>query len=195
MAAKTDPQLEVNSWLQDELREQYRHDRTSIDDEWKDLFDSPKPAETNGTTKPAIAAAAEPVLPSTALQTLPRLPEAPALAPAANEELQPLRGAAGAIARNMNASVTIPLATSQRIIPVKVIEENRQLINHHRGLVGKSKISYTHIIGWAVIKAVQANPSLNHAFTENNGEPCRILRNEINLGIAVDVAAKGGGRS
>lgn len=51
MAAKTDPQLDVNSWLQDELREQYHHDRTSIDEEWKHLFETngaPKTLETNG---------------------------------------------------------------------------------------------------------------------------------------------------
>jgi 2-oxoglutarate decarboxylase len=198
MAAKTDPQLDVNSWLQEELREQYRHDRTSIDEEWKHLFDAngaTQTKETNGTVKPAAIAAPAPVVSSSELQAVPRLPQAPQIAPSASEELQPLRGAAGAIAKNMNASVTIPLATSQRIIPVKVIEENRQMINHHRGLLGKGKISYTHIIGWAVVKAVQANPTLNHAFTESNGEPCRILRNEINLGIAVDVAGKGGGRS
>ena len=192
MAAKTDPQLDVNSWLQEELREQYHHDHSSIDDEWKHLFDD---KGTNGTAKPAVKPPITPPEP-VALQTLaPPALATPAIEPGPSEELQPLRGAAGAIARNMNASVTIPLATSQRIIPVKVIEENRQLINHHRGLLGKSKISYTHIIGWAVVKAVQENPALNHAFTENNGELCRILRNEINLGIAIDVPAKGGGRS
>src|SRR5579864_8721011 len=105
MAAKTDPQLDVNSWLQDELRDQYHHDRTSIDEEWKHLF------ETNRAPKPAAPA---PVVPSNGLQTVPRVPQVPAIEPGAGEELQPLRGAAAAIARNMNASVTIPLATSQR---------------------------------------------------------------------------------
>src|SRR5579871_3087161 len=105
MAAKTEPQLDVNSWLQDELREQYQHDRTSIDEEWKHVFEgngSPKTPDTNGTIKPPAAPQAAA---SNALQTLPRLPQAPAVEPSAGEELQPLRGAAGAIARNMNASV------------------------------------------------------------------------------------------
>ncbi len=184
MAAKTDPQLDVNSWLQEELLEQYRHAPASVPEEWKSLLD------TNGAppTAPEVKS-------SNGLQSVAPAPQALSPEPAPSEELQPLRGAAAAIARNMNASITIPLATSQRIVPVKVIEENRQLINHHRGLLGKGKISYTHIIGWAVVKAVQANPALNYAFTENSGEPCRILHKEINLGIAVDVAAKGGGRS
>jgi 2-oxoglutarate dehydrogenase E1 component len=190
MAAQTEPQLDVNSWLQEELREQYRHDRTSIDEEWKHLFDAnghTKAPDSNGVTKPSVAAAIAP--------PTPRAPQTSAVETTSAEELQPLRGAAGAIAKNMNASLSIPLATSQRIVPVKVIEENRQLINHHRGLIGKNKISYTHIIGWALVKAVQANPAINHAYSDNNGEPCRVLHQEINLGIAIDVAAKGGGRS
>jgi 2-oxoglutarate decarboxylase len=133
MAAKTDPQLDVNSWLQDELRDQYHHDRTSIDEEWKQLFETkgtPKSSDTtNGITKPsapvtptsappAIPAAA----PSTGLQAVARTPQTPTTDLTASEELQPLRGAAGAIAKNMNACVSIPLASSQRIVPVKVIE-------------------------------------------------------------------------
>src|SRR6185437_14186750 len=101
---------------------------------------------------------------------------APPAAPA-SAELTPLRGVAGKIAENMAASVSIPLATSQRIIAVKVVDENRRLINHHRGLVGRSKVSYTHLIGWAIVKSVQANPSLNHAFAQNSaGESFRVLR-------------------
>ncbi len=95
----------------------------------------------------------------------------------------------------MNASVTIPLATSQRVIPVKVMDENRRIINQHRTLVGKSKVSYTHIIGWAIVKGLEDFPGLNHAYGETNGQPARIVHPQINLGIAVDVAAKDGGRN
>ena len=116
---------------------------------------------------------------------------------AASEELMPLRGAPARIAENMAASATIPLATSQRIIPVKVIDENRRLVNHHRALLGKSKLSYTHIIGWAIVRAVQANPALNHAFASNPaGELFRVLKKEINFGPCVDIAfSKNGARS
>jgi 2-oxoglutarate decarboxylase len=96
----------------------------------------------------------------------------------------------------MAASAAIPLATSQRIIPVKVIDENRRLINHHRTLVAKSKLSYTHIIGWAIVRSVQANPAINHAFASNPaGELFRVLKKEINFGLAVDVAGKNGARN
>ena len=115
--------------------------------------------------------------------------------PIAGETLMPLRGAAARIAENMKASLTIPLATSQRVMPVKVIDENRRILNKHRALIGKSKISYTHIIAWAIVKALRTNPSLNHAFAETNGEPFRVVRDSVNIGIAVDVAGKDGSRS
>ena len=65
----------------------------------------------------------------------------------------------------MTASLAIPVATSQRVIPVKVIDENRAIINLHRGLQGVRKVSYTHLITWGVLKAVEAFPVLNSAFT------------------------------
>ncbi|MDQ6676662.1 MAG: multifunctional oxoglutarate decarboxylase/oxoglutarate dehydrogenase thiamine pyrophosphate-binding subunit/dihydrolipoyllysine-residue succinyltransferase subunit [Acidobacteriota bacterium] len=175
MALKDETQLGVNSWFEDELREQFKHDRGSIDESWKHLFEQNGSGTGKNGTVAKIASAAVAVPPG--------------------EELTPLRGAAGAIAKNMAASISIPLATSQRTIPVKVIDENRRLINHHRALIGKSKVSFTHLIGWALVKAVEANPAINHAFAESGGELLRILHKEINLGIAIDVAGKNGARS
>ena len=138
MSLKSDPDMGINSWLEDELYQQYLHDRTAVDDEWKHLF------EGNGAPKPA----AGPTKP----------PAKPAEAPVSGD-LQPLRGAAGRIAENMSASLAIPLATSQRTIAVKVMDENRRIINHHRTLVSRSKVSYTHLIGWAVVKALDTIPT------------------------------------
>ena len=70
----------------------------------------------------------------------------------------------------MSASLTIPLATSQRTIAVKVMDENRRIINQHRTLLGSGKVSYTHIIGWAIVKALEEMPALNHAYAET-GRP------------------------
>jgi 2-oxoglutarate dehydrogenase E1 component len=182
MAAKPGPELGINSWLEDELYQQYLHDRSTVDDTWKHVF------ETNGNgsngARPATAAAA-PVA----------LPAAPSIEPAAGEQLQALRGAAGRIAENMSASVFVPLATSQRTIAVKVMEENRRVINQHRSIAGKSKVSFTHIVGWAIVKALAEVPALNHAYTERDGQPYRLQRPQVNLGIAVDVAGKDGARS
>jgi len=188
MAGKSDPQQGINSWLEDELYQQYLHDHGAVDESWKHVFEE---AKGNGGR-----AAARPPEPAPApVENVVRA-EVPAPPPATlAEELIPMRGAAARIAQNMNASLELPLATSQRTIPVKVIDENRRIINHHRSLLGKTKVSYTHIIGWAVVRALEYFPGLNHAYAEENGEPFRRVRRKINLGIAVDVPGKNGGRN
>jgi 2-oxoglutarate decarboxylase len=180
MAVKPEPNLGVNSWLEDELYQQYLHDRGAVDESWKHVFE-----DGGGNGHPSAPKAAEP----------PERPAEKELQSVSGEELAPLRGAAARIAENMDASLAVPVATSQRTIPVKVIDENRRIINHHRTLLGKSKVSYTHIIGWAIVRSLEYFPGLNHAFAEQNGEPFRVIRKTINLGIAVDVAAKNGTRN
>jgi 2-oxoglutarate dehydrogenase E1 component len=178
MPLKTDLEMGINSWLEDELYQQYLNDRTAVDASWKQVFED---ASSSGQS----AVAPSPVSP---------LAQAAATSGAAGN-VQPLRGIAAKIAENMNASVTIPLATSQRIIPVKVMDENRRIINQHRTLVGKTKVSYTHLIGWAILRGLEDFPGLNHAYGETNGQPARVVHPQVNLGIAVDVAGKDGGRN
>jgi 2-oxoglutarate dehydrogenase E1 component len=113
----------------------------------------------------------------------------------ASDQLIPLRGAAARIAENMTASLSIPVATSQRQIPVRVIEENRNIINKQRALHGRGKLSFTQLIAWAILKAVKSNPALNHAYAENGGEPFRVVRGQVNLGLAIDIAGKDGTRT
>ncbi|MBI1791244.1 MAG: multifunctional oxoglutarate decarboxylase/oxoglutarate dehydrogenase thiamine pyrophosphate-binding subunit/dihydrolipoyllysine-residue succinyltransferase subunit [Acidobacteria bacterium] len=162
----------VNSWFEEELHQQFVHDRGAVDQSWGDVF--------------AAAPAAAPVAPR---------PTVPAAEVEAGDQLVPMRGIAARIAENMTASLALPLATSQRTIPVKVIDENRRIINQHRTLLGKSKVSYTHLIGWALVKALKSSPGLNHAYAEKDGQPCRLVRAQINLGIAVDVEGKDGSRN
>jgi 2-oxoglutarate dehydrogenase E1 component len=169
MALKSDPEMGINSWLEDELYQQYLRDRSTVDDSWKKIFE-----QTNGAPAPKPA---------------------PQLSPADLDGLQPLRGAAGRIAENMSASLTVPLATSQRTIAVKVMDENRRILNQHRTLLARGKVSFTHIIGWAIVKALEELPALNHAYAERDGQPFRVVRPQINLGIAIDVPGKDGGRS
>src|SRR5579864_848432 len=125
MAANPGPQAGINAWLEEELLQQYHHDRTSVDADWKDVFDH---EGTNGvaitkTNGHGSGNGGNGVshTPSTVAVTLPQA-EIPELS--GSEELMPLRGVAARIAENMAVSATIPLATSQRIIPVKVIDEN-----------------------------------------------------------------------
>ncbi|MBS1859546.1 MAG: multifunctional oxoglutarate decarboxylase/oxoglutarate dehydrogenase thiamine pyrophosphate-binding subunit/dihydrolipoyllysine-residue succinyltransferase subunit [Acidobacteria bacterium] len=183
--SKSETELGINSWLQDELYQQYLHDRATVDESWKHEFDEPVPLRRNGAAVSSVPAA-----PSAPAAMAPRAPE-----PAPGDEVLPLRGIAGKIAENMAASVSVPLATSQRSIAVKVMDENRRIINQHRTLIGKSKVSYTHIIGWALVKALDQVPGINHAYAEKDGQPYRLVRKQVNLGIAVDVAGKDGARS
>jgi len=119
----------------------------------------------------------------------------PIVALGEGDKLQPLRGPALRIAENMTASLTMPVATSQRSMPVKVMEENRRSINEHRALRGEGKISFTHLIAWAIVRAVETVPAMNEAYTDDGADAFRIHRGHVNLGIAVDVAGKDGARS
>jgi len=181
MPESRSPDLGINSWLEEELYQQYLHDR-KVDESWKKIF------ESNGGSTPQTGNGAPAHQAAVTVAT-------PARHVTAGEQLVPLRGAAARIAENMNASLSIPQATSQRVIPVKVIDENRRIVNEHRVLIGSSKISYTHIIGWAIVKAVGSNPTLNHAYAEQDGQAFRVVPEKINIGIAVDVAGKEGVRS
>src|SRR5579862_6329818 len=175
-------QPNINSWLEDELFQQYRYDRKTVDASWAPVF------EGNGHT-----AAPEP-LPQSA-RALVKAPEASSVAVSPDDELIPLRGPALRIAENMSASLSIPVATSQRAMPVKVIDENRRLINQFRADRGESKLSYTHLVAWAIVKAIEAVPAINQAYSERGEESFRVHRGHVNLGLAVDVAGKDGARS
>ena len=174
----------VNSWLEDELYHQYLNDRQAVDKTWKQIF------EGNGHDEPVslAAIAAEPRAAAPAIA-------APAVFIVEGDQLVALRGPALRIAENMTASLTMPLATSQRAIPVKVMDENRRAINQHRSLHGQSKISYTHLVAWAIVQAIEKIPALNEAYSENGSEAFRIRHAHVNLGLAVDVAGKDGARS
>src|SRR5664279_3232618 len=176
MASHSESEMGVNSWLEDELYQQYLRDRTTVDESWKHVFEEPRPAANGATAGPAKVIAPSPEL-------------------SAGEQLLPLRGTAGRLAENMSASVAIPLATSQRTIAVKVMDENRRIVNQHRTLLGRGKVSYTHLIGWAIVKALEEIPALNAAYAEQDGHPFRLTPARINLGTAVDVSGKDGARS
>src|SRR5262245_58722780 len=119
----------INSWLEDELLSQYKYDRKTVDHEWAPVFDA-NGFESNGTIANSAAAngdhtATAQLAPPTRVTEHP----APAVSIGEHDQVTPLRGPALRIAENMAASLTIPVATSIRTIPVKVMEENRRLIN------------------------------------------------------------------
>jgi 2-oxoglutarate dehydrogenase E1 component len=95
----------------------------------------------------------------------------------------------------MRASLEVPTATSQRQVPIKLLEENRRLANDYRTANDQSKLSFTHIVAWAALRALRDFPRLNDAFGGSPAQPERLVRSEVNFGLAVDVEKRDGSRS
>ena len=116
------------------------------------------------------------------------------LAPAEGSEVQILRGAAAAVVKNMSASLEVPTATSVRAIPAKLMIDNRIVINNHLKRTRGGKISFTHLIGYALVQAVKQFPNMNRHFAEVDGKPNAVTPEHVNLGLAIDLQGKDGNR-
>jgi multifunctional 2-oxoglutarate metabolism enzyme len=96
----------------------------------------------------------------------------------------------------MAASLEIPTATSFRFVPAKLLEENRRVVNRwlavHRG---GGKVSFTHLIGWAIVNALEDVPAMKKSFALAEGKPAVVQHDSINFGLAVDVERPDGTRS
>jgi 2-oxoglutarate dehydrogenase E1 component len=108
--------------------------------------------------------------------------------------VEPLRGVSARVVQSMEASLTVPTATSVRAVPAKLMIDNRTVINNHLKRGRGGKVSFTHLIGYAMIKAVRAMPEMNSFFTELEGKPAVGHPEHINLGIAIDLAKADGSR-
>ncbi|ACF15018.1 2-oxoglutarate dehydrogenase, E1 subunit [Chloroherpeton thalassium ATCC 35110] len=113
---------------------------------------------------------------------------------APNDEAILLHSLQAKIVENMEDSLEIPTATSMRKVPVVVLDENRRIINQHLSATGDGKAGFTHLLAWALVKALQKYPSLNAFFARINGKPHKVLRGDINVGIAIDLTRKDGSR-
>ena len=111
------------------------------------------------------------------------------------EDATPLRGAQAAIVKNMEVSLGVPTATSVRTVPAKLLEENRRIINDYLARGRGGKVSFTHLIGWAIVRALQAVPALNASYEEIDGKPHVVRHKSVNLGLAVDQTRKDGTRT
>ena len=119
----------------------------------------------------------------------------PASAPAAPDdqvEVHALRGPAAKIVENMEDSLGVPTATSVRTMPVKLLWENRKLLNDYQRQVGGEKVSFTHIIAYAVVQALKEQPDMNTTFRrDDEGTPQHVVPKQINLGLAIDIERRG----
>jgi 2-oxoglutarate decarboxylase len=213
-----------NEWLVYEMYQQYLKDPASVDKAWWDFFADYKPTDTtpNGATETEAPARPAPAdtqpqperKPAATVTPPPKAPAKPAAKPAeaakaaaataAKEQpaaaepaaaLQPLRGAAARIVTNMEASLAVPTATSVRAIPAKLLIDNRVVINNHLRRGRGGKVSFTHLIGYALVKAVSDFPVMNRSFTESEGKPAISQPDHVSLGLAIDLQKDDGTRT
>src|SRR5438132_636930 len=205
----------ANATYVEALLARFRSDPSLVDESWRAYFEellgeapvSEAQPKGRSVTLPQADGSGAATAPSgdgrkaaTAASAAAKPAPAPETKPsAATVEAEPIRGAALKIVENMEASLAVPTATSQRRIPVKLLDENRRIINQHlsqkpdreRG----RKASYTHLIAWAILRALDKFPQLNHGFGAIDGQPARVKRESVNLGIAVDLEKKDGTRT
>ncbi|MDQ3063905.1 MAG: 2-oxo acid dehydrogenase subunit E2, partial [Acidobacteriota bacterium] len=191
------------------LLNRYKSDPNLVDESWRtfftDLMNGNTPTDggnkqsatatgekaksdspvTNGatTTKATAQTAAQPV----------KTP--PTVTVGADTEVKAITGASKKIVENMEQSLTVPTATSLRRVPVKVLEENRRIINEQMQSSGRSKVSFTHLIAWAIVKSIKQYPQMNFGYGLIDGKPSRLESGDANLGIAIDIEKKDGSRN
>ncbi len=147
--------------------------------------------------QPATPASQPVVRTVAATPTTPAQPVAkpiPTLVTPGAATLEPIRGVGARVVSSMEASLSVPTATSVRAIPAKLMIDNRIVINNHLKRTRGGKVSFTHIIAYAMIKALRAMPEMNAFYGELEGKPVLGKPEHINLGIAIDLAKPDGTR-
>ena len=191
--APADTAFGANSWIVEELYRDYLADPSSVPESWHDFFSdyvpphgavpARRPEATNGAAAPAPAPQQAPAPTADGDAEVPALPEG----------AQKIRGVSAAIAENMQTSLTVPTATSFREVPAKLLEVNRKILNNQLKRTRGGKVSFTHLIGWAMVKALMANRAMTKSFhTDAEGTPFVHQPDHFALGLAVDVERKGG---
>ena len=163
---------------------------------------NPEPvASTPAPVAPAAPAPAAPaqqivreVASTLAMPADPVAKPIPTLITPSAASLVPIRGVAARVVQSMEASLSVPTATSVRAIPAKLMIDNRIVINNHLKRTRGGKVSFTHIIAYAMIKALRAMPEMNAFYGELEGKPALGTPEHINLGIAIDLAKPDGTR-
>ena len=172
------------------MYEQYLRDPASVGEEWRQLFDNGRLADL-------------PVIPTNRADVLGSREqgEVPSAAPQSTSPVSPLpsgltliTGPAARLVQNMADSLSVPTATSFRDVVVDVLDARRRELNAQLVTSGK-KISFTHLIGFAIVQAAKQFPVMTHAFQEVDGKPHRFDPNGVSLGLAVDVEKKDGTRT
>jgi len=196
-----------NSGYVDALYEQFKNDPQSVSAAWREFFDDyhsdsivPESVVTEVQSEDPLPTPAGVVSPEGPRASTATRESTQVKAVEKNEsevssedevKFEPLKGVAGKIAENMQKSTEVPTATTVRTVPVRLLEENRKIINEHQLAWARPKVSFTHIIAFALVRGLAEHPGLNHGFKVEDGVPGRIARKHTCLGIAVDVERRG----
>ena len=196
-------QSELNAWLVEEMYEQYRQDPDSLSKGWQDFFadyrpgdqradgggpDDDQASERRASASGGDGQAGDGEALGHARRAVAAVPE--------GEEPQPLRGVGARIVENMETSLGVPTATSVRDVPAKLLEVNRKIINNYLRRTRGGKVSFTHLIAYAMVRALHDVPAMRNTFTETSeGKPAVLRREQAGLGLAVDVENDDGSRS
>ncbi len=176
MDAKNTNGFGLNESYVEILRAQWIENPLSVGKEWRDFF------ENKGTQESTLVEEEE-------IATKKEEAPAPVVKKTYGEEI-PLLGIQKKIADNMEESLQVPTATSVRTIPMKVLLENRLVINQYLTDDARPRCSFTHVIAYALVQALKKFPALNNSYAPGK----KIVNRDINLGLAIDIKGKDGGR-
>ena len=199
MATSSNPssasRSELNSWLVEEMLEQYREDPSQLSESWRDFVAGMEHAQSSGSGA-GNGNDGKREAPVTMEQLDERVIRR-AAADVSEDGPQPerIRGVGATIVKNMEESIGVPVATSVRDVPAKLLEVNRRIINNYLRRTRGGKVSFTHLIAYAMVKAVETVPSMTNAFAELDGKPAVLHREDFGLGLAVDIAKDDGSRT
>jgi len=197
----------ANSWLVEEMYERFCADPDSVGESWKEFFSDYR---QNGESASGASSAATTASPSPAPAAVAPAAQSPAPNPTATpvaatpsengvaeEPGTPIRGVAARIVENMENSLSVPTATSFRNVPAKLLEVNRKAINSYRERTGQAKVSFTHLIAYAIVRSIaDAVPNMRNGFVEgSDGKPRLVTGTSVNMGLAVDVDKGDGTRT
>jgi 2-oxoglutarate decarboxylase len=202
----------ANEWLVAEMYAQWQENPDSVDKSWLPILERYQPASSTASatvsapapvtnTESITMPVAKTVVSSPISAPVPaNLPATGSISVAhSEEEAQPevniLRGMAKTLASNMDASLSIPTATSVRQIPAKLLIDNRIVVNSHLNRTRGGKVSFTQLIGYAVVQALKEFPSQNVFYEEVDGKPAAITPAHVNLGLAIDIPKPDGTRA
>jgi multifunctional 2-oxoglutarate metabolism enzyme len=152
-------------------------------------------AKTAPQPEPQAASKPETKAASKAEPTPRDLPAVKQTGPVNEGTVTPLRGAPQRVVANMETSLTVPTATSVRAVPAKLLIDNRVVINNHLARSRGGKVSFTHLIGYAMVKALAIMPAMNNGFTEKDGRPALVQPAHVNFGLAIDLQKDDGTRT